>query len=120
MRGQYRQQRGLRAGTLGLGQVAHQLESSCEYRIGLLMSIAASRDLRRLLQVVDGPRPVGGLLEVIGQLGHDVLYALRVHRGQTLAELTMKRGPASRQLPVVENLPVQRVDEFVALGHARS
>src|SRR5277367_1675652 len=99
--------RGFHARTFGFGQAAHQLERSCEYRIGLPISIAVSRDLRRLLQVV------GGLLEVVGQLGHDVFYPQRVHRGQTLAELTMKPGPASRQLSVIENLAVQRMHEFV-------
>jgi hypothetical protein len=82
------------------------------------MSIAASRDLRRLLQVVDGPGPVGGLLEVVGQLGNDFLHPLRVQRGQPLADLPMQPRSATRQLSVIENLAVQCVDEFVALGHA--
>src|SRR3984885_12329011 len=82
------------------------------------MSIAPSRDLRRLLQVVDGPGPVGGLLEVVGQLGYDFLHPLRVQRGQALADLPMQPRSATWQLSVIENLAVQRVDEFVALGHA--
>src|ERR1700732_4688166 len=35
-----------------------------------------------------------------------------------LADLTMQLCSAAWQLPVIENLPVQRMDEFVALGRA--
>jgi outer membrane protein, multidrug efflux system len=43
------------------------------------MSVAAPRDIRGQLQVFDRARPVGSLLEVVGQLGRDLLHLLRVY-----------------------------------------
>src|ERR1700722_1470478 len=80
------------------------------------MSVAAPRDFRRLSQGVDSARPVGALLEVVCQLGHDVLHPPRVHRCETLANLTMQFRPASRHLSIIENLAVQRMHERVALS----
>src|ERR1700678_2739878 len=82
------------------------------------MSGAAPRDFRRLSQVVDSARPVGALLEVVCQLGHDFLHPPRVHRCETLANPTMKFRSASRRLSIVENLAVQHMHERVALGQA--
>src|SRR3982074_1309009 len=82
------------------------------------MSVAALPDLRRPLQVFDGSRPRGRLLEVVRQLRYDFLHPLRVRCLETLANLTMEPRSAPGQLPVIKNLPVQRMDEFVALGHA--
>ncbi len=103
---------------LGFGQVVNELQRSCERRIGLPMSVAAPHDFRRLSQVVDSARPVGAPLEVVCQLGRDVLHPPRVHRCEPLANPTMPFRSAYPRLPVIENLPVHYMHKFVALGHA--
>src|SRR5258707_8826754 len=82
------------------------------------MRVAAPGDVRRALQVLDGPRPLGSLLEVIRQLGYDFLDIPLVQRRQTLANQAMEPGSAALQLALIENLTVQRMDEFIACCRA--
>src|SRR5258708_24457555 len=82
------------------------------------MRVAAPGDVRRALEVLDGPRPLGSLLEVIRQLGYDFLDVPLVQRRQTLANQAMEPGSAALQLALIENLTVHRMDEFIARRRA--
>src|SRR5262245_18022579 len=63
-----------------------------------------------------GTRPVRRLFEMIGELGRDLVDLSRADRGQALPDETVDFAPAARQLPVIEDLSVQRVREFIPLG----
>ena len=108
------EERELRGDARGLGKPGGDVPRPREIADRLAVGMPPHGRLRRLLEVADRARVVAGGLEVRGELRGDVARAIAVSGLLALADRLVQLAPPPGRGPLVQRVPVQRVNERVA------